>query len=91
MSKRKNTSLSCPPPLSPLPPLDANTHAGIHLALASLNSSGGLNGAHHSIVALLSLHVVINAMCNNGHMNSNKYLFSSFNDADPSHIMFVDC
>jgi hypothetical protein len=60
----------------PLPPLDANTHVGIHLALATLNLSGGLNGAHHSVVASLLLHIIIDAICNNSHINSNKYIFS---------------
>jgi hypothetical protein len=91
MSVRKNTSPSHPPPLSPLPPLDANTHVGIHLASASSNLSGELNGAHCSIVASSSLPVVVNALCNNSHINSNKYFFSSFNNADPSHILLVDC
>ncbi len=76
---------------SPLLPLDANTHVGIHLALVLSNSSGGLNGAYHSIVASSLSYVLVDAMCNNSHINSNKYIFSSFNDADPLHIMLVDC
>ncbi len=35
--------------------------------------------------------VVVDATCNNSHINSNKYFFSSFNDVDLSHIMLVDC
>jgi hypothetical protein len=72
MSVRKNTLPSCPPPLPPLPPLDTNTDAGIHLALTSLNLFGGLNGAHCSVIAMSLLHVLVNAMCNKNHINSNK-------------------
>jgi hypothetical protein len=91
MSMRKNTLPSFPPPLPPLPHLDANTHAGIHSALASSNLSGALNGAHRSVIASSLSHVIVNAMCNNSHINSNKYFFPSFNGADPLHIMLVDC
>jgi hypothetical protein len=64
-----------PHPLPPLPPLNANTHAGIQSALALSNLSGGLNGAHRSVAASLLPHVVVDAMCNNSHINSNKYIF----------------
>ena len=91
MSVRIFTPPFLPPGALPLPPLDANTHAGIHLASALSNLSDRLNGAHRSVIALSLLHIVLNAMCNNTHINSNKIFFSSFNDADPSHTMVVDC
>jgi hypothetical protein len=91
MMLSKNTSPVCPPGAPPLAPLDANTHAGVHLASATSNSSGGLSGAHRFVVIASSSHVVIDTTYKSSHINSNKYFFSSFNDADPSHIMLVDC
>jgi len=91
MSLRKNTSPIRPPHFPPLAPLDANTHAGVHLALATSNSSGGLSGAHRFVDVASFLHAVVETMCNSSHINSNKFFFSSFNDANPSHTMLVDC
>ncbi len=35
--------------------------------------------------------VVVDVACININITSNKYIFSSFNDVDLSHIMLVDC
>ena len=64
-----------PPSAPPLAPLDANTHASAHLASATLNSSGGLSGAHRFVNVSLFSHAVVETMCNNSHINSNKYFF----------------
>jgi hypothetical protein len=80
-----------PPSTPPLAPLDANTHAGVHLASATSNSSGGLSGAHRFVNVLLFSHANVETMCDNSHIKSNKYFFSSFNKANPSHNMLVDC
>jgi hypothetical protein len=91
MSLPNNTSPVHPPPLPPLAPPDPNTNAGIHLASATSNLSGGLSGAHRFVDVASFLHAVVETTCNSSHINSNKYFFSSFNDADPSHTMLVDC
>ena len=44
MSLRKNTSPSCPPTLPPLISLNANTYAGILLALATSNLTSWRDG-----------------------------------------------
>ncbi len=79
------------PGVPPLPPLDVNTHAGIHLALAMSNFSGGLNSAHRFIVVSLLLHVVVKGRAIIVILIVINIFFSSFNNADPSHIMLVDC
>jgi hypothetical protein len=80
-----------PPPLPPPPALIDNiAMSGTH-ALESAILSSGLQGAHHRVTALSSSLVVVDAMCINSHITSNKYFFSSFNDVDPSHMMLVDC
>ena len=91
MSSVRNTPPTLPPGAPPLPPLIANTYAANNAVLVTSNPSGGLSGTHRFVVAALSLHFVVNATCNGSHLNSNKYNFSSFNNADPSHIMLVDC
>ncbi len=75
----------------PLPTLEANTHAADVVPSLALNSFGGPKGAHRFIVVASSTHIIVIATCINGHINSNTYIFSSFNNADPSHIMLVDC
>ncbi len=35
--------------------------------------------------------VVVDATCNNRHINSNNFFFSSFNNVDLSHIILVGC
>ncbi len=56
-----------------LPPNAAGTAAS-----ATSNLFGGPNGAHHLIVIVLLVHIVIIATCSNGHINSNKHIFSRF-------------
>ena len=80
-----------PPGAPPLAPLDANTYAAGTVVSATSNPSGGLSGTHHFVVVASSSHFVLNTTCNGSHLNSNKYNLSSFNDADPLHIMLVDC
>jgi hypothetical protein len=76
------------PPCLPLKP----TPMWRMLCCRQSNSSGGPNGAHRFIVVASSTHIVVAATRIKGHINSNKNIFfSSFNDADPSHIMLVDC
>ncbi len=82
MSLRIFTPPFLPPGAPPLPSLDVNTHAGVHSALATSNSSGGLNGAHRSIV-VLSLHHRCWGTCNNSHINSNKHIFFYFYQCRP--------
>ena len=87
MSLLKNTLPVHPPPLPPLAPPETNTNAGIHLASATSNSSGGLSGAHRFVDVASFLHAIVETTCNSSHINSNKYFFSSFNDANPLHAM----
>ncbi len=91
MSSFSKSPSQCSPRRAPLPPIEANTHAADAVPLPASNLSGGLNGAHLHIAALLSLHVVIDTMCIYSHITSNKYFFSSFNNVDPSHMMLIDC
>ena len=91
MSSTRNTSPTLPPDAPPLAPLDANTYAAGTAVSATSNSSGGPNGAHRFVVVASSSHFIVDATCYGSHLNSNKYFFSSFNNADPSHIMLVDC
>ncbi len=64
-----------PPPLPPPPALVDNiVVSGTHvLELAILSS--GLQGAHHCVAASLSSLVVVNAMCINSHITSDKCFF----------------
>jgi hypothetical protein len=80
-----------PPPSPPSPALVNNILVSGTHALESAISSSGLHSAHHHVTASSLLHVILNAMCINSHITSNKYFFSSFNDVDPSHMMLVDC
>ena len=79
------------PRRTPLPPIEANTHAVDAVPSLASNLSGRPNGAHHFIVVASSTHIVVVATRINGHINSNNYFFSSFKDADQLHIMLVDC
>jgi hypothetical protein len=72
MSLLKNTSPVHPPPLPPLAPPETNTNAGVHLALATSNLSGGLSGAHRFVDVASFLHAVVKTTCNSSDINSNK-------------------
>jgi hypothetical protein len=63
------------PRRTPLPPIEANTHAADAVLSLASNLSGGPNGAHRFIIVALSTHIVVIATRINGHINSNKYIF----------------
>jgi hypothetical protein len=75
MSSVRNTPPTLLPNAPPLPPLNANTYAAGTALSATLNLSGGPNGAHHFIIVASLAHIVVVAMHINGHINSNKYIF----------------
>ncbi len=87
-----NNMSATPSPPPPPPPalVDNIVVSGTH-ALESAISSSRLHGAHHHVTASSLLHVIIDTMCINSRITSNKYFFSSFNDVDPLHLMLVDC
>ncbi len=91
MSSVRKAHPTLPPDAPPLPPLIANTHVTNAVVLATSNSSSGPNGTHCFVVVVFLAHIVIVAMRINGHINSNRHNFSSFNDADLSYTMLVDC
>ncbi len=75
MSSTRNTPPTLPPDAPPLAPLDANTYAAGTAVSATLNSSGGPNGALRFIVVASPSHFVVDAMCYGSHSNSNQYIF----------------
>ena len=72
MSSVPTTPSTLPPGARPLAQIVANTHETNDAASTTSNSSGGLNGAHRFVVVASSSHIVVDATCTNGHINSNS-------------------
>ena len=92
---RTNYSSATPSPPHPLTPPFASPRwifiGSNNVPSESATSLSGLHSAHRRIAASSSSLVDVDAMSINSDITSNIYIFSSFNDVDPFHMMLVDC